>query len=117
MSWTDPVTLCPSELTQGDHFGTSVAISDDVAVVGAINQGPFGSRTGSVYVFKRIGDDWIEIGKLRPEDGVPGDEFGHAVAIDGKWDRRRRMVPRFVHGLSLRLQDPFAHVHPRRRQS
>ena len=35
------------------------------------------------YVFERCGSEWIEIARLVPSDGVVGDRFGAAVALDG----------------------------------
>src|SRR5688572_31587528 len=42
-------------LSEGDYFGTSVAVDGDTIVVGAPERGG-GSRTGSAYVFIRAGD-------------------------------------------------------------
>ncbi|MBN2217723.1 MAG: hypothetical protein JW719_10150 [Pirellulales bacterium] len=84
-AWVEQTLLVPNELVIGDRFGSSVAISGDVAVVGAVNQGPFGARSGSVYAFERVGDVWFPSAKLLADDGVDGDEFGNAVAIDDDW--------------------------------
>jgi len=84
-TWIEQTTLAPTELVSGDSFGASVAISGNVAVVGAVNQGPLGARSGSAYVFERAGNSWLPLGKLRPNDGAAGDKFGNAVAIDGDW--------------------------------
>ena len=67
-----------------DAFGYAVALDEDVAVVGA----PGDDRgKGAAYVFMRVFQDervqWIQQEKLTAHDGVAGDEFGSAVAIDG----------------------------------
>lgn len=66
-----------------DDFGISVAISGDIAIVGAdIGNG----RKGSAYIFERSkggGNNWNEIKKLIASDGMVNDRFGYAVAISG----------------------------------
>lgn len=78
--WTQVQRLSPSDLGQFDHFGSSVSISGDYAVVAATWQGLF---EGSVYVFKRTGDQWVQQQKLAPHDALPDDQFGARVRIEG----------------------------------
>ena len=64
-----------------DIFGTSVAISGDIAIVGATRDDDNGENSGSAYLFDvRTGE---QNAKLLPEDGAPLDRFGNAVAISG----------------------------------
>ncbi len=75
--------LTASDGSLNDAFGLAVAISGDVAVVGA--EGDDLSR-GAAYVFYRNKggtDNWGQIRKLTASDGVPGDSFGHSVGISG----------------------------------
>lgn len=68
----------------GDQFGARVAISGDIAVVGANRATVNGQATqGAVYVFVRQGAAWVQQSRLLASDGVAGDQFGAAVAIDG----------------------------------
>ena len=63
----------------GAHFGTSVAIDGDTAVVGADRAN---SRKGSAYIFTRDSNgNWIQQAKLDGEN--EGDQFGWSVAVDG----------------------------------
>ena len=49
--WGEVKKLTASDPAVGDSFGTSVAISDDTAVVGApLNDDPSNSNSGSAYV-------------------------------------------------------------------
>ena len=57
-----------------DSFGVDVAISGDVAVVGAYMPG--GAKTGAAYVFERSGEVWTEVAKLTASDGASVDGFG-----------------------------------------
>jgi hypothetical protein len=66
-----------------EEMGTSVAISGDVAVVGANNES---SLTGAAYVFVEPATGWTNMTQtatLTASDGVAGDGFGQAVAISG----------------------------------
>ena len=71
------------------RFGNSVAISGDLALVSAPNDGRL-YRTdgpGAVYVFRRDGTVWTQEAKLTAWDGAEGDWFGgytgEGVSISG----------------------------------
>jgi len=66
------------------EFGDAVAISGDLAVVGAPNDSAGDARVGVAYVFRRIEDgSWIQTAKLVASDGRVGEHFGEVVATDG----------------------------------
>jgi hypothetical protein len=67
----------------GDRFGNGVAVSGDVAVVGASHDDDRGANAGSAYVFRFDGSDWVFQQKLFAPGGVGGDYFGGYVAMDG----------------------------------
>ena len=62
-----------------DRFGHSVALSGNMAVVGAPESEPNGIRSGSAYVFDVTTGK--QVFKLTPDDGAAWQEFGHSVAI------------------------------------
>jgi len=64
----------------GDSFGWSVSISEDTAIIGAIGDD---DSTGSAYIFKKKGSNWLQQGKLVPNDGAPNENFGVSVSVDG----------------------------------
>lgn len=64
-----------------DIFGGAVALSGSVAVVGAVRDGDNGPNSGSAYLFRVPTGG--QLAKLLPNDGVEGDFFGWAVAVDG----------------------------------
>lgn len=65
-------------------FGCSVALSGDTALVGAYGgKDDLGKTTGAAYVFERAGGAWTLSAKIHSADGVGGDYFGIAVALDG----------------------------------
>ena len=81
--WQEEQKLLASDSVPGDHFGTSVAISGDVAIVGATYDEDNGYHSGAAYVFRFDGASWLETQKLHPSDGDCYDTFGEAVAIGG----------------------------------
>ena len=68
------------------HFGISVSISGDYAVIGAyldvIGSSP---GQGSAYIFIKSGNGWVEQAKLVAADGTFDDYFGYSVAISGDY--------------------------------
>ena len=78
---TQIAKLLPSDGAAGDNFGFSVAISGNVAVVGAVFADPIGSNSGCAYVFDATTGQ--ELIKLLPDDGAINDEFGVSVAVTG----------------------------------
>lgn len=84
--WTEHAKLNTSdERPEETVFGWSVAIEDDVAVIGRICH-PFAfscTVPGAAYVFLRDGTVWREHAKLVAPDGAPEHNFGHSVAISG----------------------------------
>jgi hypothetical protein len=79
-AWAEAAKLTASDAEAGDRFGTSVAIYQDLIVVGAEGEGPFPSR-GAAYLFQRqVDGQWVEVAKLQTSDGADGDSFGETVA-------------------------------------
>ncbi|MFC1866408.1 FG-GAP repeat protein, partial [Chloroflexota bacterium] len=74
--------LTASDAAADDLFGAEVAISGDIAVIGAEKDDDRGENSGSVYVFTREGSDWTEQVKLNASDANAGDYFGFSVSID-----------------------------------
>ena len=75
--------LTAPDAAMGDVFGDSVAISGDIAVIGAYQDDDFGTSSGSAHVFRFDGAMWNWEQKLLASDGAVQDEFGRSVAIDG----------------------------------
>ncbi len=64
-------------------FGISVAVTGNVAVIGAPGDGTNGSFSGAAYVFRFNGATWPLEQKLLAFDGAVNDIFGCAVAASG----------------------------------
>ncbi|MHC4414298.1 MAG: S8 family serine peptidase [Planctomycetota bacterium] len=82
-NWEQEQKLLPDDGGAGNEFGHAVAISGEVAVVGARSDDDNGDASGSAYVFRFDGSTWLQEQKLLPDDGSPGDEFGVSVALEG----------------------------------
>jgi len=76
--------LTASDASLGDHFGTSVSIVGDTAIVGAHWDNDAGGQSGSAYVFQfdPRSSSWVQQQKLTALDAQPTDEFGLSVAIN-----------------------------------
>ena len=69
-----------------DYFGEAVAISGNIAIVGASHERTVsGSNSGSAYVFVRDANtnEWTFHQKLLPSTGYTTGYFGGSVAISG----------------------------------
>ncbi|MHC4697067.1 MAG: FG-GAP repeat protein [Planctomycetota bacterium] len=75
--------LFASDGETGDSFGEAVAMSGDTAVIGTPQDDYNGDQSGSAYVFRFDGTEWVEEDRLVASDGTSGDRFGNSVAIDG----------------------------------
>ncbi|KAH8068715.1 hypothetical protein JL721_6578 [Aureococcus anophagefferens] len=84
-SWTQSAKLVASDAAAGDSFGSSVAVSGDLVVVGAKYNDAAGSWSGSAYVFRTTNDgaSWTETAKLVASDAAAVDSFGSSVAVSG----------------------------------
>ena len=72
----------PTPVSYGEEFGTSVALGDGVAIVGAVNDAP---GPGAAYIFEVDGAGATQRAKLTPSDSRVFDAFGRAVGIDGNY--------------------------------
>ncbi len=75
-----------SDGTSSDHFGYSVCIDSNYAIVGAYKKDVgSNSQQGEAYIFYRSGNSWSEQTTLTASDGNTNNYFGHSVAISGDY--------------------------------
>jgi FG-GAP repeat protein len=72
--------ILPSDGSEFDRFGSSIAINNGIVAVGATDDDDNGNGSGSVYLFDA--SNGAQLFKLLPSDGAAGDRFGHSIAID-----------------------------------
>lgn len=75
--WTEAARLAPADLQTGELFGSSVALTGGMAIVGA----PGTSYSGSVQVFQGGASNWLRTAKLLPPAGA-GSGFGGVVTVN-----------------------------------
>lgn len=76
------IKLTASDGEDDDHFGCSVSISGDYAIVGAYGDD---NNRGSAYIFKREETDWTQQAKLTASHNETDDYFGRSVSISGDY--------------------------------
>ena len=82
-NWIQQAKLLASDGSAEDLFGSSVSLSDDTALIGAVNDDDNGDQSGSVYVFIRTGSNWAQQAKLLVADSAADDQFGYSLSLDG----------------------------------
>ncbi|MBS1786169.1 MAG: hypothetical protein JST85_00500 [Acidobacteria bacterium] len=84
-NWTQKQKLTASDGVANDHFGSSVAMSDETIVVGAeYDRIGVPGIVGSAYVFARSGGGWVQQQRLNPIDPAAAQGFGFSVALSGQ---------------------------------
>ena len=84
-TWSQQAKITASDGAAGDHFGNSVSILGDYAIVAAHWDADNGYHSGSAYIFKRDGSSWNQQAKIVASDGAAGDLFGNSVSISGDY--------------------------------
>ena len=83
-TWFQQAALTPIDGGTGGGFGCSMAVSGDIAIVGALDyQVATGGNQGAAFIFVRSGATWTQQAELAAIDGATGDGFGSAVAVSG----------------------------------
>ncbi len=82
--WVQLNKLKPIDGSAGDFFGTSVALNENYAIIGALLANGVDDNAGAAYVFENRGAIWLETAKLAAENGRSLDQFGVSVALEGE---------------------------------
>ena len=87
-TWREIKKLTAFDAVDQDEFGISVAVSDDLIIVGADWKREAGVAVGAAYIFGRNQggqDNWGLIKKLSAADAANGDVFGISVSISNEY--------------------------------
>ena len=84
-NWVEVKRIKTTDTSMWDGFSDSLSITDDYAIVGAPWSYKKHNHTGAAYIFKRIGESWIEQTKLCLLDGEHYDRFGCSVDISNDY--------------------------------
>jgi|SRR5688572_383981 hypothetical protein len=80
--WQQIRKLVAIDGAAGDHFGQTLALHGDFAIINASLATIAGNMwQGAAYVFKRSGDNWVQIQKLVDSHGEAFKTFGTCVAF------------------------------------
>jgi hypothetical protein len=83
--WIEETLLVPQDSHEEQLFGHDVSLSGDLAAVSGVWDSWVEFQAGAVYLFQRDDDGtWSELVKLQPDDLEGNDEFGAALALDGR---------------------------------
>jgi len=83
-NWTQEQKLTARYRAYNDQFGSSVSVSGDVAVVGALyDDCAAGPECGSAYIFRYSGTTWMQRQRLTASDATAYAAFGHSVSVSG----------------------------------
>jgi len=83
-NWSQQAKLTAADPANNDHFGASVSLSGDTALIGSLFDDDNSSSSGSTYIFIRDASGvWSQHTKLIAADGEAKDYFGASVAISG----------------------------------
>lgn len=86
-TWTQLQKIVAADPSLGANFGYSVAMSDDLALVGAPNEeedeigGNAVDDAGAAYLFRLNGSTWDQEQKIVAGDRGYTDNFGYSVAV------------------------------------
>jgi hypothetical protein len=83
--WIQMAQLAPSDPQAAERFGYSVAIKGDYIVVGApkyTHNPGINNACGAAYIFHRVGNNWVQVMKLRESAPAFGQNFGESVDMN-----------------------------------
>lgn len=81
-SGCEPIPVVGSDVSCGDLYG-SVSMDGDVLAVGASGDDDAGFDAGAVYVFRGIGNQWVEEQKIIPHEFDSETNFGFSLSVSG----------------------------------
>jgi hypothetical protein len=81
-AWIEEAKLTASDGREGEMFGTSVSLSESLALVGAYKYPEFyGTRPGAAYLLTSDGTSWQEHVKVVASSGTIDDAFGTSLSL------------------------------------
>jgi FG-GAP repeat/PEP-CTERM motif len=81
--WSQTARLVLADGVPMDHFGDSVGLSGNTAIVGVSHIDDNGEDSGAAYIYENGPSGWGLATQLLASDGAALDRFGRCVAISG----------------------------------
>ena len=83
-TWSETQKLVASDGAANDEFSVSIAVANDIALVGTPYATIGGNQDqGAVYAFVNTGGTWSQVQKVLASDGEAYDGYGWFAALDG----------------------------------
>ena len=82
-SWLEQPKIVPSDNAAGDFFGVEVSVAGDHLMIVSRYDDDNGEDSGSVYVYRYNGTDWIETQKLTASGDNLNDYLGASISVSG----------------------------------
>ena len=83
-AWTQQAKLYAGDPQENALFGSSVSISGDLIVIGALRETNVTWEAGAGYVYRRSGSTWSQAAKLIASNPYSGEGLGYSVCINGE---------------------------------
>jgi len=83
-AWNQAGILLAMDLSAGDFFGTSLALSGQTLLIGARGQDSFAPGSGAAYIFEKSSGAWKQEARLKASPASPNAAFGTSVALSGE---------------------------------
>ena len=80
-TWVEEAKLTDGTGVGYHRFGWSVSLSGEYALIGSYSDEDLGPSSGSAYIFRYDGADWLEEAKLLASDGTEYDYFGWSASL------------------------------------
>ncbi len=81
--WVHVGQLSPGGTPLHDDFGKAIVIDEEMALIGARQDGSVASSAGAAYIYRRHGTGWTESDVIVNGQALAGESAGVAVALDG----------------------------------
>ncbi|WP_338517105.1 FG-GAP repeat protein [Alteromonas gracilis] len=79
--WAQKVKLISPDGRADDRFGRGVALSENMALISAMNHDANGTDTGASYIYKKDDAGWKFMSKITAKESFPNDRFGWNVGM------------------------------------
>ena len=79
--WRLQALLTPSDAQPGQQFGSAVTLEGDLLAIGAPLTDGQHTDAGAAYVFRRLGNTWLEVSRLDAREPAPFANLGAALAL------------------------------------
>lgn len=83
--WTQALKLTSPDGAADDRFGRGVALTNDTAIISAMNHDSIGKDTGALYVYRKGTEGWSYTSKVTAKVSSSNDKFGWNVALSDKF--------------------------------